>query len=137
MGLTTIRTFSCYWVSQLGMLAVIAAVAPHDSVERYTELGVEVLQSHARIVDPWTVEIQLNDGGTECLTSRAIVIAAGDVAGPYPFTHRAAHMAWYDAVNALFGDFKKFKVDYSVVPRATFIDPEVAGVGLNEQEAKE
>ena len=285
--------------------AVIAAVAPHDSVERYTELGVEVLQGHARIVDPWTVEIQLNGGGTQRLTARAIVIAAGarpfvpplpglddvgyvtsdtlwdefakldapparlvvlgggpigcelaqsfarlgskvtqvergarimvredpevsvlatesltrdgvdvltghealrceregerkfivvshqgqekriefdallcavgrvarlqgygleelgiptqrtvgineyletlypniyaagDVAGPYQFTHTAAHMAWYAAVNALFGDFKKFKVDYSVVPWATFIDPEVARVGLNEQEAKE
>lgn len=57
--------------------AVIAAVAPHDSVERYTELGVEVLQGHARIVDPWTVEIQRNDGGTQRLTARAIVIAAG------------------------------------------------------------
>jgi pyruvate/2-oxoglutarate dehydrogenase complex dihydrolipoamide dehydrogenase (E3) component len=285
--------------------AVIAAVAPHDSVERYTELGVEVLQGHARIVDPWTVEIQFNGGGTQRLTARAIVIAAGarpfvpplpglddvgyvtsdtlwdefakldapparlvvlgggpigcelaqsfarlgskvtqvergarimvredpevsvlatesltrdgvdvltghealrceregerkfivvshqgqekriefdallcavgrvarlqgygleelgiptqrtvgineyletlypniyaagDVAGPYQFTHTAAHMAWYAAVNALFGDFKKFKVDYSVVPWATFIDPEVARVGLNEQEAKE
>jgi pyruvate/2-oxoglutarate dehydrogenase complex dihydrolipoamide dehydrogenase (E3) component/uncharacterized membrane protein YdjX (TVP38/TMEM64 family) len=284
---------------------VIAAVAPHDSVERYTELGVEVLQGYAKIVDPWTVEIKLNDGGTQRLTTRSIVIAAGarpfvpllpglddvgyvtsdtlwdefakldtpparlvvlgggpigcelaqsfarlgskvtqvemaprimiredievsdlardsltrdgidvltghkalrcerqgdrkfivvehqgiekriefdallcavgrvarlqgygledlgiptqrtvavndyletlypniyaagDVAGPYQFTHTAGHMAWYAAVNALFGDFKKFKVDYSVVPWATFIEPEVARVGLNEQDAKE
>lgn len=65
------------------------------------------------------------------------IFAAGDVAGPYQFTHTAAHQAWYAAVNALFGDFKKFKVDYSVVPWATFIDPEVAHVGLNEQDAKE
>jgi pyruvate/2-oxoglutarate dehydrogenase complex dihydrolipoamide dehydrogenase (E3) component len=290
--------------------AVVAAVAPHDSVERYTGLGVEVLQGYAKIVDPWTVEIKLNDGGTQRLTTRTIVIAAGarpfvpplpgldevgyvtsdtlweefakrdapparlvvlgggpigcelaqsfarlgskvtqiemaprimiredlevselareslvrdgvdvltghkalrcerdegeggrvrkfivvahqgqekriefdallcavgrvarlqgygleelgiptqrtvavndyletlypniyaagDVAGPYQFTHTAAHMAWYAAVNALFGDFRKFKVDYSVVPWATFIEPEVARVGLNEQEAKE
>jgi len=292
--------------------AVIAAVAPHDSVARYTELGVEVLQGYAKIVGPWTVEIKLNDGGTQRLTTRAIVIAAGarpfvpplsglddvgyvtsdtvwdefarldapparlvvlgggpigcelaqsfarlgsrvtqiemaprimiredievsdlardalardgvdvltghkalrceregiegvgdgvrkfivvehqgqeeriefdallcavgrvarlqgygledlgiptqrtvavndyletlypniyaagDVAGPYQFTHTAAHMAWYAAVNALFGDFRKFKVDYSVVPWATFIEPEVARVGLNEQDAKE
>lgn len=284
---------------------VIASVAPHDSVERYTELGVEVLLGHARIVDPWTVEITLNHGGIQRLTTRSMVIAtgarpfvpplpglddvgfftsdnlweefakldspparlvvlgggpigcelaqsfarlgsrvtqiemaprimtredievsdlalkaltrdgvnvltshqalrceregerkfivvehhgqhkriefdallcavgrtarlqgyglealdiptqrtvevndyletlypniyaAGDVAGPYQFTHIAAHMAWYATVNALFGDFKKFKVDYSVVPWATFIDPEVARVGLNEQEAKE
>ena len=284
---------------------VIRTVAPHDSVERYTELGVEVLQGYARIIDPWTVEVVLNDGGTRLLTARSIVIgtgaspvvpplpglddvgyvtsdtlwdefakldapparlvvlgggqigcelaqsfarlgsqvtqvelssrimiredeevselarasltrdgvavmtghtalrcerdgerkfiiveydgveqriefdallcavgrvarlsgygleelgvqtqrtvvtndyletlypniyAAGDVAGPYQFTHIAAHQAWYAAVNALFGDFKKFKVDYSVVPWSTFIDPEVARVGLNEQEARE
>ncbi len=65
------------------------------------------------------------------------ISAAGDVAGPYQFTHTAAHQAWYASVNALFGSFKKFKVDYSVIPWATFIDPEVARVGLNEQEAKE
>ncbi len=65
------------------------------------------------------------------------ILAAGDVAGPYQFTHTAAHQAWYAAVNALFGTFKKFKVDYRVIPWATFIDPEVARVGLNEQEAKE
>jgi pyruvate/2-oxoglutarate dehydrogenase complex dihydrolipoamide dehydrogenase (E3) component/uncharacterized membrane protein YdjX (TVP38/TMEM64 family) len=285
--------------------AVIAAIEPHDSVERYTGLGVEVLQGYAKLVNPWTVEIALNDGGTQRLTARSIVIAAGarpfvpplpgldevgyvtsdtlwdefakldevpkrlvvlgggpigselaqsfarlgsqvtqvemaprimiredeevselarlaleadgvdvrvghkalrcervngektlivehqgqeqrivfdqllcavgrsarltgygledlgiptqrtvetneylqtlypniyaagDVAGPYQFTHTAAHQAWYAAVNALFGDFKKFKADYSVIPWATFIDPEVARVGLNEQEAKE
>jgi pyruvate/2-oxoglutarate dehydrogenase complex dihydrolipoamide dehydrogenase (E3) component/uncharacterized membrane protein YdjX (TVP38/TMEM64 family) len=65
------------------------------------------------------------------------ILAAGDVAGPYQFTHVAAHQAWYAAVNGLFGMFKKFKADYSVVPWCTFIDPEVARVGLNEQEAKE
>jgi len=284
---------------------VISEVAPHDSVERYTSLGVEVLQGYARITDPWTVEVKLNDGTTQRLTTRNIVIAtgarpfvpplpgldevgyvtsdtlwstfaeldtapkrlvvlgggpigcelaqsfarlgsgvtqiemaarimiredlevselarasltadgvevltdhkavrcekdgdhkfivvehdgqsrhiefdalicavgrsarlkgfgleelgiptqrtvttneyletlypnifaAGDVAGPYQFTHTAAHQAWYAAVNALFGDFKKFKVDYSVIPWATFIEPEVARVGLNEQEARE
>jgi len=63
------------------------------------------------------------------------IYAVGDVAGPFQFTHAAAHQAWYAAVNALFGDFKKFRVDYSVVPWATFTDPEVARVGLNEQEA--
>jgi len=283
---------------------IIRAVEPHDSVERYTRLGVEVLRGYARVVDPWTVEVALNDGGTQRLTTRSIVIAAGarpfvpalpgiedvgyltsdtlweafakldepparlvvlgggtigcelaqsfarlgsqvtqiqrgprilpnedeevsalaraaferdgitvltgqqavrcelegerkfivvehggaerriefdallcavgrvarlsgygleelgiptdrtvvtneyletlypnifaagDVAGPYQFTHTAAHQAWYAAVNALFGDFRKFKVDYSVVPWATFIEPEVARVGLNEQEAK-
>ena len=65
------------------------------------------------------------------------IYAAGDVAGPYQFTHTAAHQAWYAAVNALFDPFKKFKADYSVIPWATFVEPEVARVGLNEQEAKE
>ena len=65
------------------------------------------------------------------------ILAAGDVAGPFQFTHTAAHQAWYASVNALFGTFRKFRADYSVIPWATFIDPEVARVGLNEQEAKE
>jgi pyruvate/2-oxoglutarate dehydrogenase complex dihydrolipoamide dehydrogenase (E3) component len=65
------------------------------------------------------------------------IYAAGDVAGPYQFTHTAAHQAWYAAVNALFAPFKKFKADYSVIPWSTFVDPEVARVGMNEQEAKE
>lgn len=64
------------------------------------------------------------------------IYAAGDVAGPYQFTHTAAHQAWYAAVNSLFGRFKKFKADYTVIPWTTFTDPEVARVGLNEQEAK-
>jgi len=65
------------------------------------------------------------------------ILAAGDVAGPYQLTHVAAHQAWYAAVNALFGIVRKFKVDYSVVPWCTFVDPEVARVGLNEREARE
>ena len=285
---------------------VIKAIAPHDSVERYTGLGVDVVQGRATLINPWTVEIALNGGGTQRLTARSIVIAAGarpfvpplpgldevgyltsdtlwdafsklddiprrlvvlgggpigselaqalarlgaqvsqvemgerilaredaevselvkqslladgvqvltghkalrcerspdgekllivehqgrtlslafdalicavgrsarltgygledlgiptqrtvqtneyletlypnifaagDVAGPYQFTHTAAHQAWYAAVNALFGDFKKFKADYRVIPWATFTDPEVARVGLNELEARE
>jgi pyruvate/2-oxoglutarate dehydrogenase complex dihydrolipoamide dehydrogenase (E3) component len=65
------------------------------------------------------------------------IFAAGDVAGPYQFTHTAAHQAWFAAVNALFGFARRFKADYRVVPWATFTDPEVARVGLNEQEARE
>ncbi len=284
---------------------VIAQVAPHDSVERYTKLGVEVLQGHARLIDPWTVEIMKDDGQAQKLTTRHIIIAtgaapfvpplpgiedsgyvtsdtlwtrfserdtpparlvvlgggpigcelaqsfarlgskvtqiemaprimiredkevselaksalqksgvtiltehkalrcvsseagkhiivesggkeieipfdelicavgraarlegygleelgiptertihtneyletrypnilaAGDVAGPYQFTHTAGHQAWYAAVNSLFGDLKRFPVDYSVIPWSTFIDPEVARVGINEQEARQ
>jgi pyruvate/2-oxoglutarate dehydrogenase complex dihydrolipoamide dehydrogenase (E3) component len=282
---------------------VIRTVEPHDSVERYTGLGVDVVQGEARIASPWSVEIRRADGGSEVLTTRSIIIAAGaapfvppipgidevgyvtsdtvwelgelpkrlvvlgggpvgcelaqafarlgaqvtqvemlprimikedpevselvadrfraegidvrvntkakafrvvkgekvmvaehagrdieipfdvllcavgrvartkgygleelgipatrertvevneylqtiypniyacgDVAGPYQFTHTAAHMAWYCAVNALFGRFRKYRVDYSVIPWATFTEPEVARVGLNETEAKE
>tara|TARA_R110002072_G_scaffold252400_1_gene411202 strand:- start:1155 stop:2930 length:1776 start_codon:yes stop_codon:yes gene_type:complete len=65
------------------------------------------------------------------------IYAIGDVAGPYQFTHTASHMAWFAAVNALFGSFKKFAVDYSVVPWTTFTSPEVARVGMNETEATE
>lgn len=65
------------------------------------------------------------------------IYACGDVAGPYQFTHTAAHQAWYASVNSLFGMFRKFKVDYSVIPFATFTDPEVGRVGLNELEAQQ
>ncbi|HEX9182454.1 MAG TPA: FAD-dependent oxidoreductase [Burkholderiales bacterium] len=65
------------------------------------------------------------------------IYACGDVAGPFQFTHTASHQAWYASVNALFGGLKKFRADYSVIPWATFTDPEVARVGLNETEARE
>ncbi len=68
-------------------------------------------------------------------TNYPSIFAVGDVAGPYQFTHTASHMAWYAAVNALFGTFKRFKVDYRVIPWCTFSSPEVARVGLNELEA--
>ena len=65
------------------------------------------------------------------------IYAAGDVAGPYQFTHTAAHQAWFASINALFGALRRFRVDYRVIPWATFTDPEVARVGLSESEAKE
>ena len=65
------------------------------------------------------------------------IFACGDVAGPYQFTHTASHQAWYASVNALFGRFRRFRADYSVIPWAIFAEPEVARVGLNEMEAKE
>jgi dihydrolipoamide dehydrogenase len=86
--------------------------------------------------------IELNPQGTikvnEYLQSSIpSIYACGDVTGPYQFTHTASHQAWYASVNSLFGRFKRFKTDYSVIPWATFTDPEVARVGLNEQEAKQ
>src|SRR3546814_3157423 len=65
------------------------------------------------------------------------IFAVGDVAGPYQFTHFAAHQAWYAAVNALFGSLRRYRADYSIIPRVTFTDPEVAHVGHNEQSARE
>jgi len=64
------------------------------------------------------------------------IYCSGDVHGPYLFTHTAAHESWYSAVNALFGRFKKFRVDYNTIPWATYTDPEVARVGINETDAK-
>jgi len=283
------------------VLDAVKAIEPHDSVERYTDLGVDVVKGYAKIIDPWTVEIARDDGATQRLTTRSIVIAsgaepvvppipgiegsgyltsetmwdafaqmdaapariavlgggpigcelsqalarlgshvtqvemadallgredadvsalaksvleadgvkvltghkavriegktliathggaevsipfdalivavgrkarltgfgledigvdtaktvvtdeflatkfpnifaAGDVAGPYQFTHTASHQAWYASVNALFGTFRKFKADYRVIPAVTFLDPEFARVGLNEREAEE
>ena len=87
------------------------------------ELGIETART--LITDDWL------------RTKYPNILAAGDVAGPYQFTHMAAHQAWYAAVNGLFGRLKKFKADYSVVPWTTFVDPEVARVGLNEQQARE
>ena len=63
------------------------------------------------------------------------ILAAGDVAGPWQFTHSAAHQAGYAAINGLFGAFKAFKVDNRVIPCCTFTAPEVARVGLNLQDA--
>jgi len=283
------------------VMGAIKTIEPHDSVERFTGLGVDVVEGYGRVIDPWTVEIARNDGETQRLTTRSIVIAAGaepfvppldgledsgyltsdtmwdafaemdepparvavlgggpigceisqalarlgskvtqiemadrvlirededvselaqasleedgvrvltghravrvadgtvitefngneeaiaydvlimavgraarltgygledigidtartvitdeflatkfpniyaagDVAGPFQFTHTASHQAWFASVNALFGQFKKFKADYRVIPAVTFLDPEVARVGLNEAEAKE
>ena len=105
---------------------VLLSVGRSANVE---ELGLEALG------------ITLGPGGTievdEFLrTAIPTVFACGDVTGPYMFTHMASHQAWYAAVNALFGRFRRFKVDYSIVPWATFTDPEVARVGLNEDEAR-
>jgi pyruvate/2-oxoglutarate dehydrogenase complex dihydrolipoamide dehydrogenase (E3) component/uncharacterized membrane protein YdjX (TVP38/TMEM64 family) len=86
--------------------------------------------------------VATNDNGTVAVdqflrTSCPTIFAAGDVAGPYQLTHAAGHQAWFAGVNALFGQFKKFAVDYRVMPQVIFIDPQFARVGLNELEASE
>lgn len=104
--------------------ALLCAVGREARLEGYglEELGIETKRS---IITNEYLETLLPN-----------IYAAGDVVGPYQFTHTAAHQAWYAAVNALFGHIKKFKVDYRVIPWTTFIDPEVARVGINELEAQ-
>jgi pyruvate/2-oxoglutarate dehydrogenase complex dihydrolipoamide dehydrogenase (E3) component len=89
------------------------------------ELGIGTTRQHTVETDEYLATVYPN------------IYACGDVAGPYQFTHVGSHQAWYASVNALFGVLRKFRADYSVIPWATFTDPEVARVGLNETEAKE
>ncbi|MFN3364533.1 MAG: dihydrolipoyl dehydrogenase family protein, partial [Allorhizobium sp.] len=104
---------------------IIAAVgrAPRLKGFGLEELGIEVDRT-----------VQTN---AYLQTRHPHILAAGDVAGPYQLTHVAGHQAWFAAINALFGDLKRSKADYSVIPWATFTDPEVARVGLSEAEAAE
>lgn len=88
------------------------------------ELGVELATRGTLAVDGFLA------------TNFPSILAVGDVAGPYQFTHFAAHQAWYAAVNALFGQFKRFRADYRVIPAATYTTPEIARVGLNRKEAE-
>jgi dihydrolipoamide dehydrogenase len=107
--------------------AVLVAVGRVANTQGYglEELGIGTTRARTVETDDYLQTIYPN------------IFACGDVAGPYQFTHTAAHQAWYAAVNALFGTFRRFKADYRVIPWATFTEPEVARVGLNEQEAKE
>lgn len=109
----------------IGFDALIVAVGRKARLKGYglEELGIET--SRTVVTDDYLATIYPN------------IYAAGDVAGPYQFTHTASHQAWFASVNALFGQFWRFKADYRVIPWTTFIDPEVARVGLNEQEAAE
>jgi pyruvate/2-oxoglutarate dehydrogenase complex dihydrolipoamide dehydrogenase (E3) component/uncharacterized membrane protein YdjX (TVP38/TMEM64 family) len=104
---------------------VLLAVGRNPNIEN---LGLEELG--VRLTEAGNVEVD-----EYLTTSVPTILACGDVAGPYLFTHMASHQAWYSAVNALFGRFRRFRVDYSVVPWATFTSPEVARVGLNELDA--
>jgi pyruvate/2-oxoglutarate dehydrogenase complex dihydrolipoamide dehydrogenase (E3) component/uncharacterized membrane protein YdjX (TVP38/TMEM64 family) len=107
--------------------ALLCAVGRSPRVTGYglEELGIPLTPRKTIETNAWLQTLYPN------------IYAVGDVAGPYQFTHAAAHQAWYAAVNALFGRFKKFKADYAVMPWTTFTDPEVARVGLSETEASE
>ncbi|HEY8158590.1 MAG TPA: FAD-dependent oxidoreductase [Methylobacter sp.] len=104
---------------------VLLAIGRVANIQGYglEQLGVETSPKHT---------IETNEFQQ---TNYPNIFACGDVSGPFQFTHVAAYQAWYAAVNALFGGLFKFRTDYSVIPWATFTDPEVARVGLNEQDA--
>ena len=106
-------------------LLVAVGRAPNSAGFGLEELGVQLSPRRTIEVDEFLQ------------TNIPTIYACGDVAGPYQFTHTAAHQAWYASVNSLFGIVKRFKADYSVIPWATFTEPEVARVGLNELEARE
>jgi pyruvate/2-oxoglutarate dehydrogenase complex dihydrolipoamide dehydrogenase (E3) component/uncharacterized membrane protein YdjX (TVP38/TMEM64 family) len=106
-------------------LLVAVGRVPNTTGYGLEELGIPINKSHTIEANEFLQTIYPN------------IYVCGDVAGPFQFTHTAAHQAWYATVNALFGQFRKFRADYSVIPWATFTDPEVARVGLNEQDAKE
>ncbi|MCA1778773.1 MAG: FAD-dependent oxidoreductase [Xanthomonadaceae bacterium] len=89
------------------------------------QLGVRISQRGTIETDPFL------------RTNFPNILVCGDVAGPYQFTHVAAHQAWFASVNALLSPFWSFRADYRVIPWATFTDPEVARVGLSETEARE
>jgi dihydrolipoamide dehydrogenase len=112
---------------QIAFDEILVAVGRVANTQGYglEELGIEVTDRRTVGVDAYMQTRYPN------------IYACGDVAGPYQFTHTAAHTAWYAAVNALFGRFRRFRADFSVIPWATFTEPEVARVGLNETDAKE
>jgi pyruvate/2-oxoglutarate dehydrogenase complex dihydrolipoamide dehydrogenase (E3) component/uncharacterized membrane protein YdjX (TVP38/TMEM64 family) len=105
---------------------ILVAVGRKPNVKGFglEELGVRISERGTVEADPFL------------RTNIPNILCAGDVAGPYQFTHTAGHQAWYATVNALFSPFKSFAVDYRVIPWCTFTDPEVARVGLSEDEAR-
>lgn len=112
---------------KIGFEQILLAIGRVANVAGYglEELGVELSPRQTLAVNEFQA------------TNYPNIYAVGDVTGEFQFTHTAAHQAWYAAVNGLFGGFKKFRTDNSAIPWATFTDPEVARVGLNEQDAKQ
>ncbi|MFT5392996.1 MAG: pyruvate/2-oxoglutarate dehydrogenase complex dihydrolipoamide dehydrogenase (E3) component [Gammaproteobacteria bacterium] len=116
--------------------------APSRSVEFDVALIALGRRANAQTLGLQALGVEFNPNGT-IVTDAALqtyvptIFACGDVVGPLQFTHVASHQAWYATVNALFGSLKRFSADYSAIPHATFTEPEVARVGLNEREANE
>lgn len=151
------------WVSKKFIHEGVNLLTEHEALEVIVENGSKALicEHHGDIVkvpfdnlliavgrSPNTKGLGLEELGIETRSNGSLIVddflrtnipniyGVGDVIGAYQFTHTAAHQAWFAAVNALFGSVKKFAVDYRVIPWATFTDPEVARVGLGEDEAK-
>jgi pyruvate/2-oxoglutarate dehydrogenase complex dihydrolipoamide dehydrogenase (E3) component len=112
-------------VSEIAFDRVLVAVGRKASLE-----GLELDDLHVDLTPAGTVAVD-----DYMRSSVPTIYACGDVTGPYQFTHMASHQAWFAAVNALFGRFWRFRVNYSVVPWVTYTDPEVARVGLSETQA--
>ena len=110
---------------ELDALLCALGRAPNTAGYGLEELGIPVTKARTVETNEYLQTLYPN------------IYACGDVAGPYQFTHTASHQAWYAAVNALFSPLRRFRADYRVIPWATFTDPEVARVGLNESEARE
>ncbi|MDW5376981.1 FAD-dependent oxidoreductase [Halomonas sp. HP20-15] len=110
---------------QLPFSHLLVAVGREANVEGLglEALGIEVTERGTLAVDGTLRSVYPN------------IWACGDVAGPYQLTHASAHQAWHATVNALFGEFRRFTVNYRNMPAVTFTQPEVARVGLNEREA--
>lgn len=120
----------------------LIAQSPHEGMARIEYDAVVVAVGRkARLTGFGLEELGIDTEATvttdEFLATKfPNIYAAGDVAGPFQYTHAASHQAWYASVNALFGQFWRFKADYRVMPAVTFLDPEFARVGLNESEAR-
>lgn len=108
------------------LIVAVGRKANSDKIQGLDKLGVELNRNGTIVTNDYLQS-----------TTVSSIYACGDIAGPYQFTHTAAHQAWFCTVNALFGPFKRFKVNYDVIPWATFTSPEVARVGINEAEAKQ
>ena len=107
------------------LLLLAAGRQPNgDTVPGLAECGVRVSERGV---------VEVND---RLQTSVPNIFACGDIIGSYQFTHTAGHAAFYAAMNAMFHPAVKLRVDWSVVPWCTFTHPEVARVGLSEQDAK-
>ncbi len=111
---------------EVGFDKVLVALGRKPNVEGF---GLEELQMP--LTDRGAISVD-----SAMRTAYPSILACGDVAGPYQFTHMASFQAWYATLNALAGMLKTFRANYGVVPHATFTDPEVARVGINEKEAK-